>query len=272
MHPSVKYLNEPYASWAAIEPSLDFIGLYTRRPHHLFRDGVDCTPRLRMRFGATFLAAAAPDKLLVEKSPPNTLRIGFLNELAPASRFVHIVRNGDDVARSIVRVASHGRKIARAGVVNDWWGVKDEKWSTLATEGAARGFHSGEVSDLHTDAGRAVYEWLVSLHEVERWKPKLDDRLLEVAYEELTSEPKAVLQQVADFLDIQSPSWVERASLTVRPAPVTPSVPTQADLPPGIYADFISTQSRLGYGRNTSAGPGTGPTQGATIPHRESEG
>ncbi len=41
-----------------------------------------------------------PDKTLVEKTCANSLRCGFLHEIFPNARFVHIIRDGRDVAAS----------------------------------------------------------------------------------------------------------------------------------------------------------------------------
>lgn len=43
---------------------------------------------------------AQPDDVLVEKTCANSLRVGFVDEVLPDARFVHIVRDGRDVASS----------------------------------------------------------------------------------------------------------------------------------------------------------------------------
>jgi hypothetical protein len=49
---------------------------------------------------------------LLEKSPINAMRIGYLNALASGATFVHIVRDGIDVASSLERVATLTKKMA----------------------------------------------------------------------------------------------------------------------------------------------------------------
>ncbi len=46
---------------------------------------------------------AAGRRRLVEKTPVNSFRIGYLDALCPDARFVHIIRDGRDVAASISR-------------------------------------------------------------------------------------------------------------------------------------------------------------------------
>src|SRR5207248_266610 len=71
-----------------------------------------------------FARVLQPDsgRLLVEKSPVNALRIGFLDALAPGARFVHIIRDGVDVTQSIALRSARTRRVVGRGMVNDWWG------------------------------------------------------------------------------------------------------------------------------------------------------
>src|SRR5207245_1808623 len=88
--------------------------------------------RLRARF-----AAAGGSGYLIEKLPINNFRIGYLARLHPRAKFVHLVRDGLEVARSIARRADSGR----------WY--LGAKWQLLTQHASDRGL--GDVVALCTD-------------------------------------------------------------------------------------------------------------------------
>ena len=92
------YVHEPYHLWAAVEPMTDFMQLYAQGRHHCLLGEGMVTPEARRRFRRLFSAELG--STLVEKSPINTMRIGYLNAISPQATFVHIVRDGIEVARS----------------------------------------------------------------------------------------------------------------------------------------------------------------------------
>lgn len=102
-HPDVRYLFEPYHSWAAIDPRTDMLQLYVESDGRCLMDAADVNENIRTRFRRVIREANADPgvKLVMEKTPINALRLGYLMELAPDAKFIHIVRDGVDVARSI---------------------------------------------------------------------------------------------------------------------------------------------------------------------------
>lgn len=249
-HPAVKYLYEPDHVWAAIEPSSDSVHLYTRGEHHCMLGEEDVTVAARWRFRR--LISAPPGVRLVEKSPINALRIGYLNALAPDARFVHIVRDGVDVARSIEKIASATQRMAFRQPLNEWWGIGDAKWAALQNEGQLAGYYRDEVSRLATNAERGAYEWLVSLREVERWRTRMESRLVEVRYPDLTSEPRKALQEVIGALGLTCPEgWLRSAAVRVRPAASWNGPPLA--LPGQMCADFNRYQQAFGFSQRAIA-------------------
>ena len=142
-HPAVRYLYEPYDLWAAIEPATDFVQLYTRGEHHCLLDASSVTDLAQRRFNHLMLPPSG--LTLVEKSPINALRIGYLDAIAPEARFVHIVRDGVDVAHSIERLAAVTRRMAFRAPLNEWWGVGDAKWVALERDGREAGYYADEL-------------------------------------------------------------------------------------------------------------------------------
>lgn len=215
-HPQVEYLFEPYHYWAAIEPCTDILNLYTQVKPRLLLDVEDVSEPVRVRFNRLFIRRrrGSKSRYLVEKTPLNAMRIGYLDALAPACKFVHIVRDGGDVSRSIANLStSNTYRIAGKPALNQWWGVADVKWRTLRQEGAEAGYFRAEVGRIDDDQiGRGAYEWLVSLREVDRWRARLGDRLLEISYENLTLQPHDTLGSICSFLGIEAgTSWLEKS-------------------------------------------------------------
>ena len=248
-HPAVRYLYEPYHRWAAMEPATDFLRLYTRgEPHCLLgADSVTDTARLRFRR----LMTAPPGFTFVEKSPINALRIGYVEALAPDARFVHIVRDGLAVVRSIEQVAAVTRRMAFRPPLNEWWGVGDVKWAALEQDGRAGGYYPDEVGQLTTDAQRGAYEWLLSLHQVQGWRARLGSRLVELRYQDLVDDPATTLRTVMDSVELSCPDWfLEQAAARVNPAGSPNS--KSLVLPAAMCEDFNQLQATFGFnGRAT---------------------
>lgn len=206
------YLREPYHLWKTIDRRFDVTGLHSDPTGaRFFMDSDDFTERAAHRFDTLIARSGDPARHLcvVEKTPHNAARIGLLERFEPDARFVHIARDGVNVVRSIDRLASSPTyKMAWRSSYNQWWGKHGAKWNALASEGAAKGYFPDEVPLLKSNMQRGAYEWLASLCEVNAWKPRLGDRLLEVTYTQLTSDPVATCSRICDHIGVPAPkAW-----------------------------------------------------------------
>lgn len=100
----------------------------------------------------------------VEKSPANVTRLGFLFEHFPKAKFVHLIRDGRDVACSL------------------------RKWSVQISRHEASGI--GECIELWD---RWVRDGLA-------WRGHANYR--EVRYEQLVHEPETILRDLLEWLDV----------------------------------------------------------------------
>jgi hypothetical protein len=98
-----------------------------------------------------------------DKTPNYVLDIARLASLFPEARFVHVVRDGRDVALSVIEI---------------------DEWGPAKVEGAARYWAR------HVDAGRTAGDALGA------------GRYLEVHYDELVDDPETTLRRVCAFLDL----------------------------------------------------------------------
>ncbi len=251
-HPEVYYLREPYYLWRAVDPQTDMIGFYgdaggPPRCTFFVADATnEKTSRFRRCMAAEFRRGHQPE-VLVEKTPINSWRIEYLNALAPDAKFVHIVRNGINVVRSISRLAvNNDYKIAWKGQWNQWWGRDNCKWQAMVRDARAQGWFESSLNDIQNDIERGALEWIVSLQEANRMRTALGDRMLEFRYEDFATSPKETLTKIAQHLGIQAPeNWLDAAACEVS-APRTNSG-TPMTLPTELGNAFNELQKQYGY-------------------------
>lgn len=91
-HPEVIYLGEPDYLWQQA------LG-YQPDDSLLTRDATNSTKRnIQNRFKKAIKDGKS--SVIVEKTPSNCFRIPFINELFPRSKFIHLIRDGREVALS----------------------------------------------------------------------------------------------------------------------------------------------------------------------------
>jgi hypothetical protein len=114
------------------------------------------------------------------KDPSNGIRIGFLNEIFPDSRFVHIVRDGRAVACSILR---NRRKRGDA-----YWGSMPRGWRDLLDKPIV------EACGL---------QWRMMIEQIrEAAEPLEDGRYVELRYEDFTDRSREVLADLGRSLGL----------------------------------------------------------------------
>lgn len=238
-HPDVHAFVEPYAAWAAIDRRTDFLGLFSDGGGHVVMGADMVDQRVRGRFAR--ILAPGGGSTMVEKSPVNCFRIGYLQAIAPDARYVHIVRDEVPVVRSVVRVAARSVRVPGRGVLNDWWGVDDRKWRLLCRDLPRLGMRPLDPAVWLDDAHRGAVEWAASLRAIVAWEPVLGDRMLTVRYDDLTSDPRAVLDTVARHLGL-SPrrDWIERCVRSIRPARRDEAPAGEVDLPVAVPCQDVA--------------------------------
>ena len=215
-HSQISYFFEPYHLWANIDMQTDVLNLYHSGDASLLMNASNVSKASRKRFNQLF-QPKFHNQLVLEKTPLNALRLGYLNTIAPKAKFIHLVRDGVDVSHSIARLAITNRyQITGKPNLNQWWGVNHSKWNALVRDGVKAGYYSDEISSLQTETSKGAYEWLVTLNEVNRWKSALKERFLELSYETLITNPESTLKQLFQFLEINvSSEWLQQSTYTI---------------------------------------------------------
>lgn len=192
----------------------------TDEPHDVLEPGL-LRPRER-EFIARYVdgyAAGSPSSV-IEKTVGNTLRVPYVADVFPDATFVHLVRNGVDVAEStwrqwrepadyryLVRKLGHfparmlptygrahaasllRRRISGDGRVSSW----GPRYPGIDADLGA--------GDLLTVCAR---QWRESVARATRDLAAVDAPVVEVRYEELVARPRDILARVADFCGLSA--------------------------------------------------------------------
>jgi hypothetical protein len=191
-HPQVTYLNEPRKLWAAYFPETD---LYAPEGK-LVLNAQDTTAarseKLRRLFKYETIKTKKP--VLVEKLPLNSFRLSFIYEIFPDARFVHIVRNGLEVAKSIEKLANKG----------NWFGNKDHKWNQLANYAASRDSTANLPDLCHGNYEKGLLEWRLSTEAIYSFFQQVsEDSIWEITYDDLVENPVQTLNKTLSYIGLQ---------------------------------------------------------------------
>jgi hypothetical protein len=236
-HPSLAFLNEPRDIWLH-EPRTDVWSARARvRGGRLRLAGADVEPAAAARIRRAFAAEVRLQRAerLVEKLPINAFRVGWIAGMFPDALFLHLIRNGLDVAASI---AKHSERA-------EWFGVEDYKWRLLVECAGER--READLIELCTDDfRRGLLEWRLSVAtSLEDLAQLAPERQLEIRYEWLVEQPVEVCQRIQAFVGIgHEPAMAAFARAEVgRRSPPPDPIP----LPPDAQRIAGDLLGRLGY-------------------------
>jgi hypothetical protein len=115
-------------------------------------------------------------------------RLGYLHEIFPDARFLHIVRDGRAVVNSLVNV-------------DWWWGWGGpEKWRLGELTPAQRSLWEKHNRSFIALAG---LQWNILLEAMDAARQSIPkEAFLEIRYEDLCARPMPVLREALDFLEL----------------------------------------------------------------------
>ena len=166
-HPDVKYVWEAHEIWETAGSGLaDSDRLLAEH----------ATPEVRERLRSWIREQQGSAALVVEKNPRNALRVPFLRAVFPEAKLMHIIRDGRDVACSLLPGIGGA----------EWQHLKPPSWRTLFSE------HSGVV--------RCALAWKETVQIARRDLAEAPH--LEVRYEHLVEDPRAEAHRIAAYLGL----------------------------------------------------------------------
>jgi omega-hydroxy-beta-dihydromenaquinone-9 sulfotransferase len=200
----------------------------------------DVTARVKKQVHAVFGAMLTPtrDRLLLKIT--GWPRIGFLNEIFPDARFIHIMRDGRAVASSLLHVRFW----------KGWQGPQGWRAGLLSAEDQS----TWESYD-RSFVALAGLEWRIQMRAMEVARRALDPgQFLEIKYETFCAQPLETFRQIVEFADLPESSAFEQQvrSVSIRdsnrwPDDLTPA--QQSLLDDMLHDDLV----RLGYETPTNA-------------------
>jgi hypothetical protein len=123
-------------------------------------------------------------------------RIGFLNEIFPDAKFIHIMRDGRGVANSLLHVSFW----------RGWQGIQGWRAGSLSSEDQA----AWEGHD-RSFVALAGLEWKIQMQAIETARQTLDPaRFLEVKYETFCDQPLDIYRRVLEFAELPGSEEFER--------------------------------------------------------------
>jgi hypothetical protein len=196
-HRRVTYLNEPRHLWCSCYPETDvWSDKAAARQGRVVLTDANADPQrsnaLRRLFLFETVKTGRP--VFIEKLPINTFRLPFINEMFPDARFVHIYRNGREVAKSIERADAKGR----------WFGASSYKWTQLVQIASAREDTSQLAELCARPYEKGLLEWRLSTEAAVGFFHGMPaDSYYELSYADLVDNPVRATQRLLSFLAIE---------------------------------------------------------------------
>jgi cation diffusion facilitator CzcD-associated flavoprotein CzcO len=253
---------------------IGFVWRYRNEPiPHDVLDAGTVTPKIR-RFIRNYIDAYAAGRppVVIEKTVGNALRVPFVHAVLPDAVFIHLIRNGIDVAESTRRqwfappertylarkmrhfplrlVPSYGRKYAASQLTrhlrNDarvgTWGPR---YPGIDQDARSK--------DLLSVCAR---QWRLSVELASEALNQIDARCVELRYEQLIAEPRETLEALLSELELDVDSAdLQRAvsMLNTGGTKLRERVLEQGELQQ-LQRDLGPTLVRLGYLSATKPG------------------
>jgi hypothetical protein len=174
-HPDVKYIFEAHSIW-------EIGGMGENESHRLTEK--HAVKQVKTEIIQWFQQQNNDSKILVEKNPRNILRIPYVKEIFPDAKFIHIVRDGRDVACSMVPGCGK----------DDWRHLKPPSWKEYFRD------YSGAIRCAM--AWKEILE--IGINDLQK------NSHLQIKYEDLVSSPGLVAINIFTYLHLDlSPSVLE---------------------------------------------------------------
>lgn len=195
-HPEISYLNEPRRLWSLCYPKCD---IWSRTSNsvsgkmHMTKEDANekSSKKFRRLFKLESIRKGCP--VIVEKLPINNFRLSFIDSIFPEARYIHILRNGIEVASSIHKLCNKG-----------WFGANDYKWEQLVTYLDSQ----CELSELKSlmpfsNFERGVIEWRLSTEAAIRFLENIPkESYRQITYNELTDKPVETIDNLLAFIGV----------------------------------------------------------------------
>ncbi len=130
------------------------------------------------------ILSGAKAKVLVSKRTANNRRISLLNQIFPNARYINLIRDGRDVARSLQNV--------------EWWGDHRIFWDGRTPNEL--------VKAGHDPLSICARNWVEEMQEINNGLDVIPrERIYEVRYEDLMDNPVSDMSKLLRFIGVDMP-------------------------------------------------------------------
>lgn len=170
----------------------------------------------------SFLLVTGGRKRLIDKTPRNALRVGFIDALFPDARYVYLVRDGRDNINSLINAWRTPRyRTYRLPEPHSIPGV-DPAWWKFTLYPGWRADAEGPVEVV------CAQQWKWSYDSAGAALPEVGPRVTTVRYEDLAADPVTTTRALCSFLEIPFEAPVEEKAGEARSKPVNVVTPPEA--------------------------------------------
>jgi hypothetical protein len=159
----------------------------------------DVTPKIKNEINEVFtqiLASNDQASILLEKDPRHSLRIPFINVVFPRCKFIHIVRDGRNVACSLMR----RHKEMRTGHMRK---KKDHQWWRSGDGWAEQRIQDWQRYRELPLIDACAWQWRLTLEKTKSDLSQIEpERTLSVRYEDLVVDPLKQAETILSFIGV----------------------------------------------------------------------
>lgn len=210
----------------------------------------DVTEDSARRIRRSFYLAAGSRKRLIDKTPRNSLRVGFVDALFPDARFVFLQRDGRDNVNSLINAWRTPRyRTYRLPEAHAIAGVDPVWWKFILYPG----WRQDVRSPLEVVCAK---QWCASTnHALDSFGEIEPGRWAMVRYEDLVEEPVREVARLMTFLELEMEDGVGRRAAATGTTPINTVTPPEGGKwrreNPGEIRSILPliapTMERLGY-------------------------
>jgi hypothetical protein len=195
----------------------------------------------------TFYLTITGAKRILDKNPEIIYRIPYIKELFPDAKFIFLVRNGWDTARSIAEW-SRTHCVNHGGNIENWWGLNLRKWNLMVEQLIPNepllSPYQDEIRNLSRQEDMAAVEWILAMQQGLRSTYRYPENIFQVAYENLTNLPGKTLTSIIEFCELaEDKTMIEYAQKVLKSSPKKQPL----EIPGFINNAFVETMSDLNY-------------------------
>ncbi len=186
----------------------------------LTAEDADAATRARIR--RDFFLVTGTGKRLIDKTPRNALRIGFIDALFPDARYIFLQRDGRDNVNSLINAWRTPRYRTYALPEPHSIPGVDPKWWKFTLYPGWREDVGGPLEVVCANQWKSSYD-----HSLAAFERVPRSRYRAIKYEQLVESPEEEVARLMEFLELDLESAVKEKATAARTKPVNVVTPPE---------------------------------------------